>query len=57
MTTEWKTTLLDMKTKHTSEKIKFKLFEGIVGRARGGADVDICWFVGNRATSDFLEKI
>ena len=46
-----------MKTKHTSEKIKFKLFEGIVGRARGGADVDICWFVGNRATSDFLEKI
>ena len=36
-----------MKTKHASEKIKFKLFEGIVGRARGGADVDICWFVSN----------
>lgn len=46
-----------MKTKHAFGKVKFKLFEGIVGRARVRADNDICWFVSGLATSDFLEKI
>ena len=55
--TEWETTLPDMKTKHAFGKVKFKLFEGIVGCARVRADNDICWFVSGLATSDFLEKI
>lgn len=46
-----------MKIKYVFGKVKFKLFEGIVGCVRVWVDNDICWFVSGFVISDFLEKI